>query len=200
MRAPSGENTALVTRPVWPRRTASGLPSRFHRRALLPSEAIRMRAPSGENTALVTGPVSPCTVASGLPLRSHSRTVPSVEVVRMRPPSGANTALRTKESWPRRMASGLPSRSQRHISTDHGPIKAPSPLRKKVRAGGGVLHVCGGAPADARWPASAGATLSRARRMTTPILDSGHELAYHSRDLSLFEVLLMRNRAHARRE
>jgi hypothetical protein len=40
----------------------------------------------------------------------------------------------------------------------------------------------------------------RARRVTTPILDNGHELAYCS-DVSLFEVLLlMRDRAHARRE
>jgi hypothetical protein len=41
----------------------------------------------------------------------------------------------------------------------------------------------------------------RARRMTKPILDNGHELAYCSRDVSLCEVLLlMRDRAHARRE
>jgi hypothetical protein len=37
----------------------------------------------------------------------------------------------------------------------------------------------------------------RARRMMTPILDNGHELAYCTRDVSLFEVLLlMRDTGH----
>ena len=61
MRRPSGENTALVTDPLWPGRVASGLPSAAsHSRAVLSSEAVRMRRPSGENTALVTDPVWPC--------------------------------------------------------------------------------------------------------------------------------------------
>src|SRR5262245_19675936 len=48
MRAPSGEDAALVTDPVWPWSVNSGLPSRSHIRAV-PPEVVRMRPPSGEN-------------------------------------------------------------------------------------------------------------------------------------------------------
>jgi hypothetical protein len=46
MLLPSGTNTALTTKSVWPFRVASGLPSRSHSCAVF-TEAVRTRPPSG---------------------------------------------------------------------------------------------------------------------------------------------------------
>ena len=51
MLLPSGTNTALTTKSVWPFRVASGLPSRSHSCAVF-TEAVRTRPPSGANAAV----------------------------------------------------------------------------------------------------------------------------------------------------
>ena len=54
---PSGANTALIIRSVWPRRIGSDLASQSHSRTVFSREAVRMRQPSDANTALRTGPM-----------------------------------------------------------------------------------------------------------------------------------------------
>jgi hypothetical protein len=51
-RVPSGLKAAALTGPLWPARTASGLPlAASHSRAVLSSEAVTMRVPSGLKAA-----------------------------------------------------------------------------------------------------------------------------------------------------
>ena len=103
MRLPSGLNTALFRRSLWP---ASGSPTgspvaASHSRAVLSLEAVTMRVPSGLNAALRTLPSARCMRPIGSPVAaSHSRTVLSPDAVTTRAPSGLNAAPLTTSCDP----------------------------------------------------------------------------------------------------